>query len=83
MAKLNNSFDSIINWTNRTWATTLPNITLLTFINMFAHKMFTWTTLQYFFLELQSLVLGQGCVETLADPYKGRIHLPSVPNYQD
>jgi hypothetical protein len=25
----------------------------------------------------------QGCVETLADPYKGRIPLPSVPNYQD
>jgi hypothetical protein len=23
----------------------------------------------------------QGCVETLADPYKGRIPLPSVPNY--
>ena len=25
----------------------------------------------------------QGCVETLADPYKGRVPLPSVPNYQD
>jgi hypothetical protein len=25
----------------------------------------------------------QGCVETLADPYKRRIPLPSVPNYQD
>jgi hypothetical protein len=25
----------------------------------------------------------QGCVETLADPYKGRIPLPSVPNYQE
>ncbi len=24
-----------------------------------------------------------GCVETLADPYKGRIPLPSVPNYRD
>ncbi len=25
----------------------------------------------------------RGCVETLADPYKGRIPLHSVPNYQD
>ncbi len=25
----------------------------------------------------------QGCVESLADPYKGRIPLPSVPYYQD
>jgi hypothetical protein len=25
----------------------------------------------------------RGCVETLADSYKGRIPLPSVPNYQD
>ncbi len=25
----------------------------------------------------------QGCVETLADPYKGRVSLPSIPNYQD
>jgi hypothetical protein len=25
----------------------------------------------------------QGCVETLADPYKERIPLPSVPNEQD
>jgi hypothetical protein len=25
----------------------------------------------------------QGCVETLADQYNGRIPLPSVPNYRD
>jgi hypothetical protein len=25
----------------------------------------------------------QGCFETLADPYKGRIPLHSVPNYQE
>jgi hypothetical protein len=25
----------------------------------------------------------QGSVKTLADPYKGRIPLPSVPNYQE
>ncbi len=25
----------------------------------------------------------QGCAETLADPYNGRIFLPSVPNYQE
>jgi hypothetical protein len=55
-----NSFDSIINPDKRTWATTLPNITQLTFINMFAQIMFTCTTLQHFFLKLQSLVLGEG-----------------------
>jgi hypothetical protein len=59
MVKLNDSFDSIINLAKKTWATTHPNITLLTFINMFAHIMFTWTTLQHFFFELQSLVLGK------------------------
>jgi hypothetical protein len=55
----NNFFDSIINSDKRTWATTLPNITQLTFINMFAHIMFTCTTLQHFFLKLQSLVLSE------------------------
>jgi hypothetical protein len=63
MVKLNNSFDFIINPAKRTWATTLPNITMLTFINMFAHILFTWTTLQHFFLELQSLVFGKGVLK--------------------
>jgi hypothetical protein len=57
--KHNDSFDSIINPDKRTWVTTLPNITQLTFINMFAHIMHTCTTLQHFFLELQSLVLSE------------------------
>jgi hypothetical protein len=63
MVKPNNSFDSIINPAKRTWATILPNITLLTFINMFAHIMFTWTILQHFFLKLQRLVLGEGVLK--------------------
>jgi hypothetical protein len=63
MAKLINSFDSIINPDKRTWATTLPNITQLTFINMFAYIMFTCITLQHFFLELQSLVLSKGVLK--------------------
>ncbi len=63
MVKLNDSFDSIINPAKRTWATTLPNITLLTFINMFTNIMFTWTTLQHLFLKLQSLVLGKGVLK--------------------
>jgi hypothetical protein len=63
MVKLNDSFDCIINPAKRTWATTLPNITLLTFINMFAHIMFTCPTLQHFFLELQSVVLGKGVLK--------------------
>ncbi len=61
MVKLNGSFDSIINPAKKPWVTNLPNITLLTFINMFAHIMFTLTILQHFFLELQNLVLGK-CV---------------------
>jgi hypothetical protein len=63
MVKHNNSFDSIINPAKRTWVTTLPNITQLTFINMFTHIMFTCTTLQHFFLKLQSLVLGKGALK--------------------
>ncbi len=63
MVKHNNSFDSIINPDKRTWATTLPNITQLTIINMFTHIMHTCTTLQHFFLELQSLVLGKGVLK--------------------
>ncbi len=43
--------------------TTLPNITHLTFMNMFTHIMYTCTTLQNFFLELQSLVLGKGVLK--------------------
>jgi hypothetical protein len=60
MVKPNVSFDSMINLAKKTWANTLPNITLLTFINMFAHMMFTWTTLQHFSPELHSLVLNKG-----------------------
>ncbi len=56
-------FDSIINLAKRTWATTLPNITLLTFINMITYIMFIWTTLQQFFLKLQNLVLGKGVLK--------------------
>ncbi len=56
-------FHYIINPDKRTWATTLPNITQLTFINMFAHIMLTCTTLQHFFLELQNLVLGKGVLK--------------------
>ena len=63
MVKHNDSFDSIINPEKRTWGTTLANITQLTFINMFAHIMCTCTTLQHFFLELQSLVLGKGVLK--------------------
>jgi hypothetical protein len=63
MVKLNNSSASIINPAKSTWATTLPNITLLTFINIFTHIMFTWTTLQHFTLELQSLVFGKGVLK--------------------
>ena len=63
MVKHINFFDSIINPAKRTWATILPNITLLTFINMFAHIMFTWTILPNFFLKLQSLVLGKGVLK--------------------
>jgi hypothetical protein len=63
MVDHNDSFNSIINPNKRTRATTLPNIIQLTFINMFAHKMFTCTTLQHFFLELQSLVFGEGVLK--------------------
>jgi hypothetical protein len=63
MVKLNNSFNSIINPAKIAWETTLPNSTLLTFINMFAHMMFTWTILQHFFLKLQSLVLGESVLK--------------------
>jgi hypothetical protein len=63
MAKHNNSFDSIINPDKRTWATTLPIITQLKFINMLAHIMFTCTPLQHFFLELQSHTLGKGVLK--------------------
>jgi hypothetical protein len=54
IVKLSISFGSIINPAKIILATTLPNITQLTFINMFAHIMFTCTTLQHFFLELQT-----------------------------
>jgi hypothetical protein len=63
MVKHNNFFDSIINPDKTTWVTTLPNITQLTFINMFAHIMCTCTTLQHFFLELHGLVLGKGVLK--------------------
>jgi hypothetical protein len=63
MGERNNSFEYIINQAKRTWAITLPNITLLTFSNMFAHIIFTWTTLHHFFLELQSLVFGKGVLK--------------------
>jgi hypothetical protein len=63
MVKLNDSFDSIINQAKGTWETSLPNITLLMFINIFARIMFTLTTHQHFFLELQSLVLGKGVLK--------------------
>ncbi len=63
MVKLNISFDSITNPDKRNWATTLPNITQLTLINMFVHIMFTCTTLQHFFLKLQSLVLSKGVLK--------------------
>ncbi len=63
MVKHNNSFDSIINLDKRTWATTLPAITQLTFIATFTHIVFTCTTLQNFFYELQSLVLGKGVLK--------------------
>ncbi len=84
MVKHNDSFESIINPDKRTWATTLPNITQLTFINMFAHIMYTVMHNSPTFLPWAAKPSSwQGCVETLADPYKGRIPLPSVPNYQE
>jgi hypothetical protein len=63
MVKHINFFDSIINPDERTWVTTLPNITQLAFINMFAHIMFTCTTIQHLFLVPQSLVLGEGVLK--------------------
>ncbi len=63
MVKLSYSFDSIINRDKRTWATTLPNITQLTFITMFAHIMFTCKTCPHFFLKLQILVLHKGVLK--------------------
>ena len=47
MVNLNDSSDSTINRDKRNWVTTLPNIILPAFTNMFTHIMFTWTTLQH------------------------------------
>jgi hypothetical protein len=64
MVKPNASSDSIINRVKRTWATTLPNIILPTYINMFdLVLMFTWTIPCHFFLEQQTPVLGKGVLK--------------------
>ncbi len=82
MVKHNDSFDSIINPDKRTWETTLPNITQLSFVNIrpyYVHMHNSPTFLPW----AAKPSSWQGCVETLADPYKGRIPLPSVPTYQE
>ena len=49
---------------------------------MYDPIMCTWTRPPLLSLVQLSLVLGEGVLKHLGDPYKGRIPLPSVPYYR-
>ncbi len=81
MVKPNNSFNSIINLAERTWATTLPKNHSADIHQHVCPYYVCIENSPAFFPWAAKPSSWQGCLETLADPYKGRNPLPRVPNY--
>ncbi len=82
MVKLNDSFDSIINPAKSLG--TYPSKHHFADIHQYVCPYYVHMDISPAFIPWAAKPSSQwGCVETLADSYKGRIPLHSVPNHQE